>query len=88
MAQAEYGDEIEAWALFLENVPVEKQEKKAWQKLLEVLLDTPQNYSSHIITAAIERYTELVGIAGPEIKDERMLDLPLVTFPKRQRAKG
>ena len=86
MTQAQDGDEIAAWTLFLRNVPVSKPEKKDWQKLLETLLDAPQGYSSRILMAAMERYTELVGVAGPEIKDERALDLPVLAPSKRGRA--
>jgi hypothetical protein len=87
MAQAQDDDEIEAWTLFLRNVPVSKLEKKAWLKLLETLLDAPQNYSFRILKAAMERYTELVGVARPEIKDERALDLPVLAPSKRGRAR-
>ena len=87
MAQAQDNDEITAWALFLRNVPVSKSEKKDWKKLLEALLDAPQSYSSRILMAAMERYTELEGVAGPEIKDERPLDLPVLAPSKRGRAK-
>jgi hypothetical protein len=80
-------DAIAAWALFLKNVLVSKPEKKAWQKLLETLLDAPQSYSSSILRAAMERYTELVGVAGPEIEDERALDLPILAPSKRGRAR-
>lgn len=86
MAQAQDDDEIAAWALFLRNVPVSKPEKKAWQRLLETLLDAPRSYSSRILTAAMERYTELEGVAGPEIKNERALDLPVLAPSKRGRA--
>ena len=84
IAQAEDSSEIAAWSLFLRNVPVSKPEKKAWQKLLETLLDTPQSYSPHILMAAMERYTELEGVTGPEIKDEHALDLPVLAFSKKE----
>ena len=86
MAQAQDVDETAAWALFLSNVPVSKPEKKDWKRLLEKLLDAPQSYSSRILTAAMERYTELEGVAGPEIKNERALDLPVLAPSKRGRA--
>jgi len=82
MPQAQNDDEIGAWALFLKNVPVGKSEKKAWQKLLETVLDTPQNCSSSVLAAAMERYTELAGVAGSKIKSERALGLPVLTPPK------
>ncbi len=86
MAHAQDVDEIAAWTVFLGNVPVSRPEKKNWQKLLETLLDAPQSYSSRILTAAMERYTELEGVAGPEIKDEGALDLPVLAPSKRGRA--
>lgn len=85
IAQVEDRSEIAAWSLFLRNVPVSKPEKKAWQKLLETLLDTPQNYSPDILMAAMARYTELEGVTGPEIKDEHALDLPVLASSKRER---
>lgn len=86
MAQAQDEEEIAAWMLFLRNVPVGRPEKKAWQKLLQTLLDAPQSNSYGILTAAMERYTELEGVAGPEIKNERALDLPVLVPSKRGRA--
>jgi len=87
IVQAQDDDEIAAWALFLGNVPVSKPEKKTWLKLLETLLDAPQSYSARILTAAMERYTELEGVAGPEIKDESALDLPVLAPLKRKRTR-
>lgn len=87
MAQAQDSDEIAAWMLFLRNVPVNRHEKKAWLKLLETLLDAPQIYSSRILTAAMERYTVLEGVAGPEIKNEYELGLPVLSSSKRGRTR-
>lgn len=87
MAQGQAVEEISAWTAFLRDVVVSKAEKKAGQNLFETLLDAPQNYSPSILTAAKERYIELVGVAGPEIKDERILDLPMLAPSKKSRAK-
>ncbi len=87
MAQAQDDDEIIAWTLFLRNVPVNRSEKRDWKRLLEALLDAPQSYSDRVLMAAMERYTELEGVAGPEIKDELALDLPVLAPSKRGRAR-
>ena len=75
--------EITAWVFFLRFVPIES-ESTAWQALLEEILAQPQKYIASILTAAMERYSALIGEAGPRIMgDELVLGLPLVALQER-----
>lgn len=67
MEKAQEEDELEAWARLLQAIPIAKSGEVAWRELLEVILAQPRTYSSAILTAAMERYTALVGEAGPHI---------------------
>jgi len=87
MAQAHESDEIVAWTLFLRNVPISKAERKDWLKLLETILASPQMYTTRILTAAMERYTKLIGEAKPEIKDKHALGLPPLALSKKKQTR-
>jgi hypothetical protein len=79
MAKAREDSEIKGWAQLLREIPISKPEEAGWRELLELVLAQPRTYSLAILTAAMERYSALVGPAGPHIiGDEAALGLPAV----------
>jgi Cap4 dsDNA endonuclease len=87
IAKPHDSDEMVAWPLFLRNVPISKAERKDWLKLLETILASPQMYTTRILAAAMERYTNLIGEAKPEIKDKHALGLPPLAHSKKKRTR-
>ena len=80
MANTQEMDELEAWALFLREIPISQPEETAWREFFESILAQPRTYSSAILTAAMERYGTLIGEAGsPIMEDAATLGLPTVS---------
>jgi hypothetical protein len=76
MARAQDEQEITAWAFFLQHVPTASQQRH-WQVLSKQILQQPRFYTTGILAAAKERYSALVGEAGPDITgDAKALGLP------------
>jgi hypothetical protein len=76
MARAQNEQEITAWAFFLQHIPTDSQ-KAHWRALFEQILEQARLYTAGILAAAKERYSALVGEAGPDIVgDSKALGLP------------
>lgn len=79
LAQIQSIEEINAFAFLLKAGFQDKGKQRYLKQILEEILGKPQIYAPKIISAAIERYTDLIGNADPRITAPgNKLGLPII----------
>jgi hypothetical protein len=78
LQQPQSGEEEQAWASLLREIPISEERHSKWCNLLEEILDEPQNFSGLVLSAAMERYQRLINAADVAFSEaeERELGLP------------